>query len=98
MFGGKKAAEYALKYLSDPSKEHTPNAKIYLEEWMKHKGLGHEKLAKAKMAFSKIDDKTLDKAAGKLVQIPDQKRSMWRILWATVITQPKLLWQMRSIL
>jgi digeranylgeranylglycerophospholipid reductase len=98
MYGGKKAAEYCLKYLDDPTGDHSINAEEYLNDWMKHKGFGHEKLAKAKSAFAKIDDKSLDKAAQKLVKIPDDKRTMWRILWATVITQPKLLWQMRSIL
>ena len=98
MRGGELAAQGGMKYLADTEADHTETYETYRKEWMEDKGLGHRKLAEGKKAFSSISDKTLDRAARKLAKIPDHKRTMFRIFWATFTSNPLILWKMRSLM
>jgi digeranylgeranylglycerophospholipid reductase len=93
---GEFAAITLLKLFDSPNDQH---ATIYLEyekNWDTYRGKNHIRLARVKQAFGNISDKTLDKAANKLDKIPDSKRSMFRIFWATFTSSPSLIWKMRS--
>lgn len=70
----------------------------YTKDWMEIHGFGHIRLNKAKKIFGTIPDKVFDKAAYKLNKIPVEKRTLFRIFWATLSSVPILLWKMRSLL
>jgi flavin-dependent dehydrogenase len=71
--------------------------KQYQNAWLQHYGNSHRRLARVKKSFTAISDDTFNKAAHKINALAPEKRTLFRIFWSTLISSPKMLWQMRSL-
>jgi digeranylgeranylglycerophospholipid reductase len=97
MFAGQFASEAIDRYFKEDASKRDEIFAEYFEKWWDKKGHEHFQFQKAKMPFGSISDKALDRAAMKLAKIPQEKMTMFRILWATVSSAPSLIWKMRGL-
>ena len=96
--GGELAALAALETvgLSDEAARR-PFYERYRKEWDLQYGIAHRRLARIKKAFMEIPDAQYDRAARAVTRVPHEKRTMLRIVLATLWQSPLLLWRMRSL-
>ncbi len=63
----------------------------YHEEWMKLLGRAHEKYYKLKEAINRYDDEFFNRLARTANKIPDEKRTLARVMTAALIHHPTLI-------
>ncbi len=97
MNSGKLAAETACSML-EPKANSKKLAKAYEKKLFAEYGKKMEKVAKVKHALYSITDEEYNRSADKLSEIPEEKRTMLKILKVTMANSPKLLLAMRHLL
>ena len=97
MHSGKLAAQGIIQLLADPTLEQKIYSQ-YLKDWYKVKGNFHEQVARSKKAVGSIPDSALDRTAHRLQHIAPEKLGIGKIVWHSLISHPKLLWDMKHYL
>lgn len=96
---GALAGTYALRTLSaSTEKRACAYCKEYGKKWYAAMGKKHEKLAKAKDALVRIPDADYNAAFAALSKIPPSKRSITRIIGASLGRFPRLVLAMRHLM
>ncbi len=97
MYSGKLAAESALE-MTRPKANRKKVAKKFEKKLFADYGKKMVKVAKMKRALYGISDEQYNSSADKLALIPEEKRTMLKILKITMFNSPKLLMAMRHLL
>lgn len=100
MQGGVLAAEagLAIRDLGEDEARKKKHYEAYKNAWDARYGNGNRRIARAKRAFTGIEDSAFDKAAHRLAALPAEKMTMGRIFLTTLWANPGLLWKMRGFL
>lgn len=97
MEGGRLAAEAGLKVIELSSESEKINHYLdYKQKWDEKYGMNNLRIHRAKSSFNEINDNTYNRATIKLAKIPTEKLSMKRIFFATLMSNPLLLWKLRG--
>ncbi len=97
MYGGKLAAMAALQIVDEENLENCEAAYLdYKKQWEEKYGKNNLRIHKAKPGFDSISDSNLNRAAHNLAKVPVEKRTMSKIFFKTLLSNPIILWKMRG--
>lgn len=96
VMAGELVAKLNLNSFEDLSQE-THLYHEFEKSWHEAKGKDLQKVARGKIGFAQISDATFNRAAHRLAKLPSHKRTLPRIFWATLSSNPILFWKLRGM-
>lgn len=96
--GGRLVSAQIEKWLHASEQEKRRLEQNLKPQWWRLQGKVHRMLSRAKPAFAQISDQTFNHSAHRIARIPAEKRTLPRIFLSTLLSSPRLLWRMRSLM
>lgn len=90
MAAGKLAGEIAANSIKQGDWSEKSLSR-YTDEWEKRWGDEQRRFYRIKEVVHQLDDETLNKAAGILVNLPPEKRTLQGVFWTTLTRYPRIL-------
>ncbi|RMF08225.1 MAG: NAD(P)/FAD-dependent oxidoreductase [Candidatus Neomarinimicrobiota bacterium] len=91
MRSGLLAAETAVEILKNNLRPTRERLKAYEQKWYKIGGKNHERLYRLKEAIYRLTDQELDAIAHRLVSVPEDQLSLFKMFSTALRTKPSLL-------
>ena len=91
MRSGLLAAETAVSVIKSGQNPTKKYLQKYEKEWHKIGGKNHEKFYRIKESIFRFEDKDLNRIAGGIADIPENKRSLFKLFSIAVAKKPSLL-------